>query len=174
MFKSEIKKPLLQSLAVIALGLICFGFVVSAESHTFFGSIWAIISGVLYTFLYAIGLTIGVAFCIACLFAIFLGTIYLVSKDQAHSLWNNLKIKLKYNAGEIKDLYNKYGCSCSKSSCNPKKKMEPSVATTPSSPKQDDILTKMNKLEAEIAQLKEREKRNTEIITKLSTEKEGL
>ena len=172
MFKSEIRKPLLQSAAVIALGLIFFGFVVSSESHTFFGSVWAIISGILYTFLYAIGLTIGVAFCIACLIAIFLASIYLVSKDQAHSLWSNLKIKLRYNAEEVKDLCKNYKCSCTKSSFTPKKKTTPTVAAP--SPQQDDILEKMNKLEAEIAELKEREKRNSEIISKLATDKEGL
>ena len=171
MFKSEIKKPLLQSAAVIALGLICFGFVVSSGSHTFFGSLWAIVSGVLYTFLYAIGLTIGVTFCIACLFAIFLGTIYLVSKDQAHSLWDSLKIQLKYNFEEMKDYYKKHGCPCTMSGCTTQKKK---TVATPSSAKEDSILEKMNKLEAEITELKEREKRNTEIITKLSTDTKSV
>ena len=169
MLTSEIKKPLLQSAAVIALGLICFGFVVSSGSHTFFGSVWAIISGILYTFLYAIGLTIGVSFCIACLIGIFLACIYLVSKDQAHSIWSHLKIKLKYNAEEMKDVYKKCSCSKTKNSCTPKQKTTP-VAATPS-PQQDDILSKMNKLEAEIAELKEKEKRNSEIISKLSSDK---
>ena len=103
MFKSEIKKPLLQSAAVIALGLICFGFVVSSGSHTFFGALWAIILGILYTILYAIGLTIGVVFCIAFLFAIFL---HLVARPVKKTSLNQSPSQHHFYCYFLPSLYN--------------------------------------------------------------------
>ena len=91
MINNELKKPLLQSLAVIVVGIIFFSFVATSGAHDLFGSIWAIISGIFFTAMYIIGLGLGVAVCIACLIGIFLIAVYMVDKLQSSVMFNHVK-----------------------------------------------------------------------------------
>ena len=91
MNNSEFKTPLLQSLAVLFVGVVFFAFIASSGAHGFLGSIWAIVCGIFYTALFFIGLAIGIAFCSACLIGIFLAAVYMVDKPLSASMFAHVK-----------------------------------------------------------------------------------
>ncbi len=169
MNKEQLKTPLLQSAAVIIIGLICFGFVVSSGTDSLFGGIGAIVMGFIYTLLYAVALTVGVVFCISCLVAIFLAAVYLFSKEQASIFYKQLKSGLCKLADEAKCYISKCGVKCDISI--PKAKRTPAKPTTAqanSVQEKDNLEKKVADLEAQIADLQENEKKNSALLKELS------
>lgn len=164
MKKNKFSTPLLQSAAVLIVSLIFFGFVVASENHTLLGSLWAIISGIFYTIVYAIGLTIGVAFCITFLVVLFIAVLYLVSQEQAKTMWLHIKERLLKCQNYIEEYLNNSGArSCVNNLYKP--------ASTEQSEKIDSLQRTVAELETQIEALKQSEKRNTEILNKLSAER---
>lgn len=165
MKNSKFSTPLLQSAAVLAVSLVFFGFVVSSSgSHSLLGSLWAIVTGIFYTIVYAIGLTVGVTFCIAFLLAIFLGALYLISNDQAISIWQQIKATLLKYSSYMRDIGKKW-CT---SSCNID---SGGYRDTQQTEINANLLQKVADLEAQLDALKRSEKRNAEILNKLYADK---
>lgn len=169
MNKEQLKTPLLQSAAVIIIGMICFGFVVSSGTDSLFGGIGAIIMGFVYTILYAIALTIGVAFSIGCLVAIFLGAVYLFSKEQAATFYNQFKEGLCKLTEEAKCYFKKCAVKCDISIPSQKAKVtKPSTPTPPPVQEHNNLEKKVAELEAQVATLQETERKNSQLLKELS------
>lgn len=165
MNQEQLKTPLLQSAAVIIIGLVCFGFVVSSGSDSLFGGIGAIVMGFLYTILYVVALALGITFCIGCLVAIFLGAVYLFSKEQASIFYNQLKTGLCKLTEEAKGYFNKCTVKCNISKPTRKvKQTEPTTVPPAQDKDKDDLNKKIADLEAKIADLQESEKRNSQLL----------
>lgn len=172
---NRLKTPLIQSAAVIVFGLICFGFVISSGTDSLFGGLWAIITGIFSLILYAIALAVGISICIACLVGIFLGAVFLFSKEQAAIFYSQLKTGLAKLGHEVKDYANSQGCNVNFNIPTPKpKKTSAPVtpeSTTGSFEKEADLEQRVADLEAQIAELKANEQRNSAILKELSEKK---
>ncbi|MGL1932022.1 MAG: hypothetical protein OCC45_09700 [Desulfotalea sp.] len=155
---NELKTPLIKSIAIISVAIIFMCFVIYSGDQTFLGSLWAIISGIFYTALYLVGLTIAVTFSIACLIGIFLGAVYLFSKEQATEMYAGITNRIQKIPTE--------SCitKCFSNGIN--------LATKTKLKKDDSIEKKLEKLQNEITELKEKEKKTAERLNKIIQEKE--
>ncbi len=161
-----LKTPLIQSAAVIFFGLICFGFVVSSEAHGLLGGLWAITTGIFSLILYAIALSAGIIVCISCLVGIFLGAVYLYSKEQTAVFYSHFKIGLAKLVQETKEYAVSHGCTYNFHL--PRQKNKTAVITTQQEAQQHTLEQKIARLEAQIEELKEKEQHNSTLIKELS------
>lgn len=91
MINSEFKTPLLQTLAVLFVGITFFSFVATSGAHDLLGSIMAIVSGIFFTAMYIIGLGLGIAVCIAFLIGTFLIAVAVLDKKQSSAMFAHVK-----------------------------------------------------------------------------------
>lgn len=94
MKNSEIKKPLVQSGAVLLSVFLLIGFVAGSNAQSFFGGIASIFKGVFFSILFAVALALGLVVSVAVLIAIFLGAVFLYSPETSKNIFTNLKSKL--------------------------------------------------------------------------------
>lgn len=113
MNNSHFKKPLIQSAFIVALFLLFFIFIFSAQPTGFFAGIGAILTGLLKTIAYIVGLTFGLLISILILIGIFIGAIALVSRQQAKQLYEQLAAKFSFYINEARSL-----CTCNQQQDN--------------------------------------------------------
>lgn len=99
----QLRKPLLQAAAVLVAFCIFILFVNSAHPASFVEAVAAVFIGIFKTFLFFLGLSIGVGFTIACLVAIFFAAISLYSPDLSSKLFTSLKTSLQSNLEQFSD-----------------------------------------------------------------------
>lgn len=171
MNNNEFKTPLVQSLAVLSLGIVFFAFVVSSGAHGILGSIWAIIVGIFTTVLYLVGLALGITVCIGCLVGIFLVAVAMVNKNLASTMYSDLKEniakKLSCSTQCIKGnkIGNGTGNFVRTLKNNTKIEKKARVSAPAPKPKVDD---KISALEAEVERLQASERANRKRIDELS------
>lgn len=93
----QLRKPLLQAAAVLAAFCIFILFVNGAHPTSFVEAIAAVFVGIFKTFLFILGLSIGLAITIALLMAVFFAAVSLYSPDLACRLYGSLKASILRN-----------------------------------------------------------------------------
>lgn len=99
----QLRKPLLQAAAVLAAFCIFILFVNGAHPTSFVEAVAAVFVGIFKTFLFILGLSIGVAITIGLLMAVFFAAISLYSPDLAVNLWSALKKGLLRNLEQFSE-----------------------------------------------------------------------
>ena len=109
MEKSDFRKPLIQSAAILGGVFILFALISSSTAGGTGGGILAIISGIGNLILFFIGLAIAIPFSIAVIIAIFLGAVALYSKETSTQMYSDLKKNFSENIVTLKDKWSCYG-----------------------------------------------------------------
>ena len=107
MEKSQFRKPLIQSAAILGAVFILFALISSSTTGGTGGGILAIIAGIGNLILFFIGLAIAIPFSIAVIIAIFLGAVALYSKETSTQMYSDLKKNFSENIVTLKD---KWSC----------------------------------------------------------------
>ncbi|MBW1635350.1 MAG: hypothetical protein JRJ68_03645 [Deltaproteobacteria bacterium] len=112
MEKSEFRKPLIQSAAIVTAIFILFALISASSTGGVGAGIMALFSGIGNLILFFIGLAIALPFSIAVVIGIFLGAVALYSKETSVQMYSDLKKNFSENIITLKD---KWSC-CERSS----------------------------------------------------------
>jgi hypothetical protein len=82
-----LRKPLLNSAAVLVFFLVMLSVSIANPEVTGLGSLWLIILTFLRTLQWLIGMTIAIVFCLAFLFAIFFGVVALANPSASACMY---------------------------------------------------------------------------------------
>lgn len=91
---TELRKPLMQTLAVVASVIFLIALASGSETTSFLGLVSAIVTGIFSLIWYIIVLPFAIAFSIACLFAVFLGGVALYSMEDSKKIYGQLRYHL--------------------------------------------------------------------------------
>lgn len=152
MLNNEFRKPLTQSAAILCAVVVFFTLISSSATGGTGAAILSFFSGIGNLILLVIGLTIALPLSIAILVAIFLGAVWLQSRENASQMYQDLKDNLPLILQPLKE---RWLC------CN-------------NDSKSRITQEEYNKMEQDISLLKENNAGLEEKITKLSSEKKSF
>ncbi len=99
----QLRKPLLQAGTVLAVFCIFILFVNGAHPTSFIEAVAAVFIGIFKTFLFILGLSIGLAITIALLMAVFFAAVSMYSPELASNLYGSLKKSLLRNLDQFSE-----------------------------------------------------------------------
>jgi len=118
MEKSELRKPLMQSAAIVVAIFALFAIISSSSTAGGIGGgILALFSGIGNLILFFIGLAIALPFSIAVVIGIFLGAVALYSRESSAQMYSDLKKNFSENIVTLKDKW--ASCGSQSNSTNP-------------------------------------------------------
>jgi hypothetical protein len=94
MKNNMLKKPLIQSVLILALPSLLLYLIAGNPEATVWSSLGVIIMGALRTIQWIIAMTLALLVCLAFLFAIFFGAVALFDRDTSAKMYGNLKTLL--------------------------------------------------------------------------------
>ncbi|PIE60152.1 MAG: hypothetical protein CSA32_00420 [Desulfobulbus propionicus] len=148
--KQNVMRSSLLKGGITLLSFAILVYLITTSAH---GQAWdaigMFITGIAQLILWAIGMTIGITFCLAVLFGIFLGAVAMVNKESSAAMYQALKVKLVTFS---KYLIDRYTCPCRDNTLTPQEFMN-DPAPSVSAAQLDQVTLTLDAQETQLAGL---------------------